>query len=354
MPAITSLTTSLVEESDLEINVYDLASDIPAEVWEALRQNVVRTNVVLPLAEKALSKELSGDFDQHHLWITCISLGSDGRRTVDFVLSCSKSEMGEYPIFIVATVPFPLLTDQFISPRLHNLILAMQNYIPLERVYSIFAPELIAELFADMWTESTGISHYKIPYYAAKLSYCTMRSFRNRQATDAVGGRTYTLRPAVSSDVDAVARLCLGFASESEPFVLDWMGALKEANMLISNEEVWVHETRNGSSGPEIACMVAYTRNTSTTATITKVMTSVNHRGFGCAQRLVRQVCKHLLHSGKQTVALYVAHDNRAATKVYHNVGFLGLDKSNNQLLEGVERWSEIGFDRTRVQLGHW
>lgn len=350
MPSITST----VEESSLEINVYDLPSAIPLEIWEALRSNAVRTNVVLPLAEKALSKESSRVVDEDQLWISCVSKDFEGRRIVDFVLSCSKSEMGEYPIFVVATVPSSQLTDDFITPRIHSLILAMQSYIPPERVYSVFAPEPVAILFAELWTEISGISHYETSYYAAKLSYCNRRSFRNRQATEAAGGRTYKLRPAVSSDVDAVARLCLGFAQGSDPFILDWMGALREAQTLIHNEQVWVHETICDFGGPEIASIVAFTRNTSTTATITKVMTSYDHRGLGCAQRLVRQVCKHLLHSGKESVALYVAHDNGAANKVYHNVGFVGLSQEYAVPVEGVERWLEIGFDRTKVQLGHW
>jgi hypothetical protein len=48
-----------------------------------------------------------------------------------------------------------------------------------------------------------------------------------------------------------------------------------------------------------------------------------------------------------------VAHDNIAAAKVYHRVGFVGLDE-NDYTAEGVEDWLEIGFDRKYVQLGHW
>ena len=50
---------------------------------------------------------------------------------------------------------------------------------------------------------------------------------------------------------------------------------------------------------------------------------------------------------------LYVAHDNKAAAKVYHRVGFIGLD-GNDRSVDGVERWLEIGFDRDVVKLGHW
>ncbi|KAJ3786691.1 hypothetical protein GGU10DRAFT_310418 [Lentinula aff. detonsa] len=344
-----------IEDCTLETSVYNIASCIPSYIFDKLEQLSIQTNVVLPLLEKAISIERSGGIvDNDNLWISCSSVDLNGNKSMDLVLSCTESEMGKYPIFIVATVPFSRLTSQFLAPRVYELILAMKRArIPLQRVYSIFAPEPIAQLFAIIWTEFTGVVHYEPPYYAAMLSFCTRSSLRHHQAKLVHG--SYNLRIASMSDLQAVAELCYGFAAESEPFILDESGALKEAEILIRKEQVWVHEIQNeGSSRPEIACLVAYTRNTQTTATITKVITSPRHRGLGCAQRLVRQVCKHLLYSGKQSVALYVAHDNGAAGKVYHNVGFLGLDKSHDQVIEGVEPWSEIGFDRAKVQLGHW
>ncbi|KAF9041168.1 hypothetical protein BDP27DRAFT_1435089 [Rhodocollybia butyracea] len=369
MPAIFSHPTAdsypvqvVPNDSNLEINAYDLAASIPEYVWDALRQNPVRTNVVLPLAEKARLHEAK-TLDDQQLWLTCVSTTESDSKRVDLVLSFSRNTLGDYPLFIVPTVPFSHLTQQFLVPRLQSLMLAIQKFVPRSRVYSVFAPEPVAELFARLWSDSTGIWHYPEPYYAAQLSFCTQRSFKNRQATTMREGSHYNLRPAIPSDLLAVANLCLEFSQGSEPFVLDWEGAVREAEMLIYNKQVWVHEIQSSSDSSssessesestEIACLVAFTRNTRTTATITKVVTSYNHRGLGCAQRLVRQVCKHLLHTGKQSVALYVAHDNIPAGKVYHKVGFVGLN-GLEESIEGVERWSEIGFDRTKVQLGHW
>ena len=56
---------------------------------------------------------------------------------------------------------------------------------------------------------------------------------------------------------------------------------------------------------------------------------------------------------GKKSVVIYVALDNIAAAKVYHRVGFLGLDKQHCSA-EAVEPWLEIGFDRDAVNLGYW
>ena len=65
-------------------------------------------------------------------------------------------------------------------------------------------------------------------------------------------------------------------------------------------------------------------------------------------------VCLHdSLLKTKESVCLYVAHNNPAAAKVYHRVGFLGLGPETERV-EGVDRWLELGFDRSKVELGHW
>lgn len=69
--------------------------------------------------------------------------------------------------------------------------------------------------------------------------------------------------------------------------------ATREGLYLIQNELVWVHEIQQGDQGlPEIACIVAFTRNTEKVATISKVVTSQKFRRRGCAERLVNRVCK--------------------------------------------------------------
>ena len=56
-----------------------------------------------------------------------------------------------------------------------------------------------------------------------------------------------------------------------------------------------------------------------------------------------------LLEEGKDSVVLYVAHDNAAAETVYHRVGFRGLMSCP---AEDVEDWLELGFVGT--DRGHW
>ena len=118
--------------------------------------------------------------------------------------------------------------------------------------------------------------------------------------------------------------------------------------------------------------IVAFSRNTNTMATITKVYTHPDFRGQRRAERLVRAVCKEcvillrrdllaritysicslLLTKSLDCVALFVGIGNKAAN-VYRRVGFVGLDNSSPS--EGAaDKWIEIGFDPNYVQLGHW
>ena len=69
--------------------------------------------------------------------------------------------------------------------------------------------------------------------------------------------------------------------------------ALEEATYLVQHGLVWVHRIlKPGQTHSEIASAVAYTRNSETIATISKVITSARWRRFGCAERLVRRVSK--------------------------------------------------------------
>ena len=88
--------------------------------------------------------------------------------------------------------------------------------------------------------------------------------------------------------------------------------------------------------------------------------------------RSVRLLTRSYPHSHRapyHTVVLYVAHSNVAAARVYNKVGFIGLSSDNKGLTEIesdnqvqgesaleplVESWIELGFERSKVDLGHW
>lgn len=64
-------------------------------------------------------------------------------------------------------------------------------------------------------------------------------------------------------------------------------------------------------------------------------------------------ICISSLLESKESVVLYVAHNNPAAAKVYHRVGFVGLCDEERST-DSVDNWLELGFDRGLVDLGHW
>ncbi|RDB25406.1 hypothetical protein Hypma_007459 [Hypsizygus marmoreus] len=336
--------------SDLFTNIYRRAKDLPPKVWDTLKSNARNANVILPQALKAYTAEADNPgYRRENVWITCSS-----RSNILFILAITEGYTGAYPVFIMTTLPFHRLTDSSIRPCINVLIKALLDArVPRHRVYSVFAPEPITELFAAEWEHVTGIRRESDPYYAAKITYCTLDKLDKRSSTvDQSFG--YNLRPAVLGDIPAISELGFLFAEESFPFQLSRHGAFEEATLLVQNDEVWVHEARLPGQPKEIASIVAFTRNSETVAAITKVFTNPKWRRRGCAERLVRRVCRYLLtDQKKESVVLYVAHNNAAANHVYHRVGFAGLS-NDTFTVDGVDPWLEIGFDRNQVQLGHW
>ncbi|KAF9073560.1 hypothetical protein BDP27DRAFT_1318498 [Rhodocollybia butyracea] len=327
---------------DFSVLPYKQVKQIPDFVLNALEDVPADANVILPLIKKLFTEPPSARCTPEQLWLFCVS-----EDTVDLALSCTENAMGKYPVFIA---PTRRLSPESLAARLRVLADKLCDLIPRERVYSVFAPDEIALLFSQRWSELTGIAIIPEPYYAARLWSCAdLKPVPN----------DYLPPPGISrlanaDDTQAVAQLCFGFARESEPFVLERSGALKEAKLLIEKEQVWVHYVSEGGSSPQMTCIAAFTRNTENMATITKVYTPGAHRCRGYAKHLVREVCEHLLSqsSKRELAVLYVGRDNKGAAKVYKSVGFAGPAASD---VHGhTENWIEIGFDQDKVKLGHW
>ena len=62
--------------------------------------------------------------------------------------------------------------------------------------------------------------------------------------------------------------------------------------MMITNQQAWVHIVQKEGQEPEIACLVATTRESDTVTAVTKVFTPKRWRGRGCAARLLHRVCQ--------------------------------------------------------------
>ncbi|KAL5533576.1 hypothetical protein ACEPAG_36 [Sanghuangporus baumii] len=326
---------------------------IPTNVIELMRRDP-RSNIILAKIEKYRQTEAQGQSLQNdEFWIVCSTTRVNSRAnedtTVDFVLACTYGVIGKYPIFIYGTRFEEDLSDDYLEVRVRNIVRELQKTVSSRRVYSIFAVEPVAQCFARYFSEATRIGIVNMPYYAAKFSYCTARTLVRAPSTDP----NVTMRLAKDGDTEQVARLCHRFAEDSPPFVLDIEGAHMEARKMIRERQVWVLEVHH-SRGSSVACIVCLTRANDTVTAITKVYTPPEWRKRGYAFCLVRKVCDHLFrHDQKNFIVLYVGHDN-AAAKVYNRVGFVGLGSGTQSQYKHVENWLELGFDRTKVDLGHW
>jgi len=151
------------------------------------------------------------------------------------------------------------------------------------------------------------------------------------------------IRPAVKSDIESVADLCYDFATVSlKPFGQSREESYKEATLLVHNNEVWVHRVQRGDEPSELASIVCFTNQGAFVAAISKVYTATKWTKKGCAERIVRRVCKHLLRS-KERVVLSSVVSSKAAEKVYRRVGFVGF--------EGESQWFGVGPGKDTVQL---
>ncbi|KIJ98936.1 hypothetical protein K443DRAFT_8822 [Laccaria amethystina LaAM-08-1] len=167
--------------------------------------------------------------------------------------------------------------DEFLAEVLHETV-------PVERVYSVFAPEIIATLLVDSWTNLRGMEHHAPDpyYYTAKISFCSRHTLSRRHATQ---DTAISMRPARMEDIEQVADLCFEFALTSDPFTLTRDGVFDEAADLIKQNLIWTLE-------------------------------------------------------GKSARGAFVGHDNSAA-KVYGRVGFVGLGQDAEPVDE-VDPWLEL------------
>ncbi|KAH0588675.1 hypothetical protein J132_02187 [Termitomyces sp. J132] len=331
--------------SDISIQRISDPRKFPQAVWKVLQDNPRAANVILPQALEA--KEKSNSAASSDWWIIC-STNSE----IEFILSVTDGPLGPHPVFIFTPLPFDHLVDDYIRPCIRHLVVALAATVPTSRVFSIFSVQPVTRIFAEEWTPHTGVgladNH---EYYAAKISYCTIKTLRYSSVDES---QKYVLRPAVHEDIEEVGELCYRFASTSEPFTLTEARAQQEAINLVEKGQVWVHEAKKLGGEKEIASIVAFTRNSDRVAAITKVHTKERWLRNGYAKRLVHKVCEHLLTGPncKESVVLYVGNNNKAA-RVYDHVGFVGLTE-DSQKVQGIDPWLELGFDREKVNLGHW
>ncbi|KAG9010300.1 hypothetical protein FRB94_010650 [Tulasnella sp. JGI-2019a] len=374
-PIRRSTTSSIV------IRFHNSATDLLANCQSDLKARERDANIILPFALKAkhgessssstssaphnpkflpqITTSFSSDSESSddeavpaltsptkvdQFWLSAWTSRGRQPAKLDMVLSCTNGPIGKYPVFLYSNVPDEDLTSVLVIPRIDALVARLRSLVTSKRVFSVFGPVPLTQPFVHAWSSSTGATPVIDPYYAAKHTFCTRESLTSAPISPL--SVSHSLRLAEPSDLVGAASLCHGFASGSEPFVLSVEDSIKEANLYISQRQMYVYKIEDA-----IASIVCVTRSSANVSAITKVYTNPHFRGQKCAEKLVRYVCQVLLgEMGKREVVLFVAHDNKAAEKVYDRVGFQGLWGKPRP--EGVNDWVEIGFEEAEV--GHW
>ncbi|KAF8560057.1 hypothetical protein OG21DRAFT_1401354 [Imleria badia] len=326
---------------------YNHATDLPVEFWAALGQNEPAANTILPFAKKARDFPREDGNDQ--LWIILY----DDTGNVEFVLSCTKGFLGNYPIFVYTPKSSAQLAqeEENTADSLLQLVRCLLEKVPPQRVFSVFSVAKVAKKFAEIFEQQYGIRALKDPYYDATFTSCTSETLKKSSDSFSLLPESedflIALRRADMSNLEGIKALCQGFSYTSPPYELDDERAELEARALITNQQAWVHMIKRGGEDWETACLVATTRESENVTAVTKVFTADKWRSRGCAARLLHRVCQEIIQKGK-TAVLYVGTELKFARKVYRKLGFQGLDEEQ----ENVERWVEIGFEG--ASLGYW
>lgn len=199
---------------------YHHASDLPKVVWRALLQHEAVANVILPFAKKAINSPRDSD----QLWIVVYDANN-----VEFVLSCTKGPIDNYPIFIIACKSSTQLAQEErrgrpITDALSPLIMCLLNEVPPQRVFSVFSTVKVTTAFAKLFEaythEKHGIQAIKAPYYDATFTFCTRETLKKPPA-DAVSSFTgqeeiaIALLRADMSHLGAIAAMCKAFSETS-------------------------------------------------------------------------------------------------------------------------------------------
>ncbi|KAF8330793.1 uncharacterized protein EI90DRAFT_3016628 [Cantharellus anzutake] len=378
MPDLSFATPVRSETLDIFHRVHHTATDFLSVAGRALQEREREANCILPHAlkyrdiEGGVSTPLESRAAIHdpaqpfheQLWITVWSQRSySSSPSLDLVATITHSEIDNLPIFLWSSTDTSQLTKSYLAPRFNVIVRSMLSQIPATRVFSVFGPNILTKSFAAAWTAATGSHPYPRPYYEAALTFVTRETLREEDKTRPARQRyPFLIRRATLADIPAVADQCYEFAYGSD-FELSPDDSVREASIYVKRGQMYVCEVELPNGERHMASICAVTRNTARNATISKVHTSSGFRSMGYAETLVRRVCHRLLHEKESrfgrapldfepydAVALYVAHENIAASTVYDRVGFQGLRGKARP--HGVEDVLELGFENSIK--GYW
>src|SRR6267154_1537984 len=193
---------------------FDIATGIPEDVWNALRANAARANVILPHAEKIFGlQDFTPTIDApEQFWLV---YSQPGTSDIIYILSCTEGLPGKYPLFLLPTVPITDLTPEFLKSPMKALCNTLLNEPDFrkQRVFSVFSVKPFADAFALAWEELAEMSRIKDPYYDAIFMTCSKNTLEPLDLPEPQ--QECVLRLADEQDAETIGVLCREFAATS-------------------------------------------------------------------------------------------------------------------------------------------
>ena len=226
MPAIT-LPVSFFLSKTLKVIQHDTADDFLNAAYSTLRRHEQSSNIILAhalqrsesalvdsettkLSDENLKSSSSFPHSTDSFWLTVWSSTSASTLpALDLTLSCIKSTLGNYPIFLWSPRQPSAMSLTWLAPRVIQLMRHLDACVPRGRVFSVFGKTLLAKEFSRHWIMLTGCSLEPEPFYAAYYTFCTPESLRDSDHPLSV---KHCIRQATIGDLDHISQLCKEFA----------------------------------------------------------------------------------------------------------------------------------------------
>ena len=132
--------------------------------------------------------------------------------TLDIVLSCLSSTLGDYPIFLWTPKSPTSMSSAWLTSRVELLAEHLLDMVPPQRVFSIFGMTQLVKPFTRYWSDLVKCPIEPEPFYAAYYSFCNQETFKEPNVPLPRGDG---IRRAKIEDLVAVAQLCKEFADDS-------------------------------------------------------------------------------------------------------------------------------------------
>jgi hypothetical protein len=115
----------------LQVDAYSSAMSLPHAFWRAFQGHGGDANIMYAHALKLKEREAGGMTTSGHHWITV-----SNRQELEFVLSCTSWELGNYPIFIFTTLPVDStsLSGPALNVRIQYMAEKLSKLVPWQRV----------------------------------------------------------------------------------------------------------------------------------------------------------------------------------------------------------------------------